>query len=107
MTAGVAYDSEIPRDVRRKYERKMSRINVYDLGWRANLADIFGGWEHKWTWFVPVGYPPYGDGRSFPVDRKKMRALQQLRDDLARYRHRPHDEHHDHESEEADVDSST
>ncbi|ORY76253.1 DHHC palmitoyltransferase-domain-containing protein [Leucosporidium creatinivorum] len=67
----------LSRRERWKLEKANSNFNIYDHGVKANLAQIFGGWESRWIWLLPVGWPP-GDGTSFPVDREKLTKLRQI-----------------------------
>lgn len=50
-------EDALTRAERRKLQRAADEHNVYDMGARANLAQIFGGWESKWLWATPFGYP--------------------------------------------------
>ncbi|KAL8291974.1 hypothetical protein RQP46_001440 [Phenoliferia psychrophenolica] len=72
-------DDALTRTERRKLKRAADKYNVYDLGVKANLAQIFGGWERKWSWALPCwdGGPP-GNGTTFPLDREKLRKLREV-----------------------------
>lgn len=50
-------DHALSRRERWDLERVTKRLNVYDLGARHNLASVFGGWDKRWEWFVPIGWP--------------------------------------------------
>jgi len=48
---------ELNKVERRRMDKAASANHVYDLGWRRNLAEVFGGWDRRWEWLWPVGWP--------------------------------------------------
>jgi hypothetical protein len=40
---------------RKRLLRLQGSLNIYDLGWRQNLIQVFG--EKWWLWGVPIGWP--------------------------------------------------
>ncbi|GAA5875042.1 hypothetical protein JCM16303_004992 [Sporobolomyces ruberrimus] len=79
------------------------RFNVYDLGWRGNLKEVFtragdlksrmregergerdgsgyeggNGKSNWWEWIVPWGSPA-GDGHSYPINVENLRKLEEV-----------------------------
>ncbi|GAA5916714.1 DHHC family palmitoyltransferase [Sporobolomyces salmoneus] len=87
-----------------RLNRAKRRYNIYDIGWRGNLKEIFtrGGDEKArrwttergergneggiggrpttgrwWEWMVPWGEPA-GDGYSFPINLENLRKLEEV-----------------------------
>lgn len=50
--------------------------NVFDLGWKANLAQIMG--QRVWRWFIPLNFHDLGDGSSFPINEEMYDHAQNL-----------------------------
>lgn len=48
-------------------ERGERWSNPYDLGWRANLEQVFGMNRHVFAWLLPSLRLPPGDGMQFPT----------------------------------------
>lgn len=50
-----------PHDLTYKQRRRLARaartFNIYDLGARENLRQVFGGRERWWEWGCPWGWP--------------------------------------------------
>ncbi|KAM0789703.1 hypothetical protein ACM66B_006563 [Microbotryomycetes sp. NB124-2] len=74
-------DHDLTRQERWQLEKANSKLNIYDLGWKRNLSEIFGGWDERWSWLLPVGWPP-GDGTTFPINRDKLEKLRQITADI-------------------------
>ncbi|KAI5477929.1 hypothetical protein MNV49_005717 [Pseudohyphozyma bogoriensis] len=70
-------DYALTRLEARKLRKAADKFNIYDLGARRNLESIFGGWEKRWEWAMPWGWPP-GDGTSFPIDEVKLEKLRKI-----------------------------
>lgn len=94
-----AREGEVPlsRMQVKDLRRRIGRINVYDLGPKENMKQLFGGWERKWSWIFPIGVPSVpipslilneltgyrpGDGETFPVNEVKLELLQRLTREL-------------------------
>ncbi|BGP58270.1 palmitoyltransferase for Vac8p [Rhodotorula sphaerocarpa] len=67
-----------PHDLTYKQRQRLTaasrKYNVYDLGVKGNLEQVFGGRERWYEWVMPWGWPP-GDGHSFPIDQNKVESL--------------------------------
>lgn len=50
-------DHALSRRERWKLEKAQTAFNIYDHGVRANLKQVFGGWEDRWIWLLPMGWP--------------------------------------------------
>ncbi|GAA6034779.1 hypothetical protein JCM8097_001165 [Rhodosporidiobolus ruineniae] len=83
-----------PPDLTYKQRHRLSavsrRFNVYDLGWRENLRQVFGparegrggGREGRLRWYewvecvMPWGWPP-SDGQTFPINAANLARLRE------------------------------
>lgn len=50
-------DWQLSRAERKRLESASHQLHVYDLGVRENLRQVFGGWEDRWLWILPLGWP--------------------------------------------------
>lgn len=51
-------DHALSRRERWDLERATKKLSIYDRGSAGrNLATVFGGWDKRWQWAVPVGWP--------------------------------------------------
>ncbi|BGP11567.1 palmitoyltransferase for Vac8p [Rhodotorula toruloides] len=66
---------------RRRLARAARTYNIYDLGWRENLRQVFGGRERWWEWGCPWGWPP-GDGQSFPINEEHLAQLRRITEEV-------------------------
>ncbi|GAA5916495.1 hypothetical protein JCM6882_001739 [Rhodosporidiobolus microsporus] len=83
---------------RHRLARAAREYNIYDLGWRENLRQVFangereeagtgkkGGGLRKWVrrveWVMPWGWPP-GDGQSFPINTHHLASLRRVTDEI-------------------------
>ncbi|KAK4056450.1 palmitoyltransferase for Vac8p [Microbotryomycetes sp. JL221] len=74
-------DFDLTRNERYQLDKASLKYHIYDLGWKQNLISIFGHYENKWIWLIPIGWPP-GDGTEFPIDRDKLAKLQKITADI-------------------------
>ncbi|GAA5989046.1 hypothetical protein JCM11641_002307 [Rhodosporidiobolus odoratus] len=65
---------ELDYKQRRRLASAARQFNIYDLGVKENLRQVFGGKERAWEWVMPWGWPP-GDGQTFPIDEEKLHKL--------------------------------
>ncbi|GAA5863523.1 hypothetical protein JCM8547_007274 [Rhodosporidiobolus lusitaniae] len=75
---------ELTYKQRRRLSAAARQLNVYDLGWKGNLRQVFGSdrerdgkGERWWEWVMPWGWPP-GDGQTFPINEKNLRELRRV-----------------------------
>lgn len=80
-------EHDLTHDQRRCIRYHHARIRMYDLGWRRNCGEVFGGGKARprWRWWVRLlmfGGWPRGDGWIFEktkgVDKKLERVAKEL-----------------------------
>jgi len=81
-SSSAAVASLISYAEQRRLEREASAINIFDLGWRANMAQVFGPVRLRrglglLAWILPFG-PVRGDGRSWPVNDANVARLERI-----------------------------
>ncbi|KAF8585082.1 zf-DHHC-domain-containing protein [Ramaria rubella] len=78
-------DHELSSAQRRLVKHMHGRLRLYDLGFRRNLQQIFGGgrrgWK-RWVWIFLCGGAPKGDGRTFEKRRDVDAGLERLAREL-------------------------
>ncbi|BGP27810.1 palmitoyltransferase PFA3 [Rhodotorula toruloides] len=62
---------------RRRLAGAARTYNIYDLGTRENLRQVFGGRERWCEWGCPWGWPP-GDGQTFPINEDHLDQLRRI-----------------------------
>jgi len=61
-------------------------LRIYDIGWRRNVAQVFGlgGGRYEWIWRLWCGGSSPGDGRHFPRNARAEEQLARLATELAK-----------------------
>jgi hypothetical protein len=81
-------EHELSYAQRRVIRRAHCRIRLYDVGWKRNLAQVFGH-SPSVTAFLAVllyGGKPKGDGKSFEFNYRARPMLEKLADELLKVR---------------------
>ncbi|ORX34461.1 DHHC palmitoyltransferase-domain-containing protein [Kockovaella imperatae] len=78
-------DHLLTREERVRLRREARHINVYDLGWKKNLAQIFGKGtllSSLWPLSRPAANYETDAGHFYPVDEEKLEGLKRLTREL-------------------------
>lgn len=85
-------EHELSYAQRRAVRRAHGHIRVYDVGWKKNLAQVFGR-SPSVTEFLAIflyGGKPRGDGKRFEFNLRARSMLEELADELVKLREQGH-----------------
>jgi len=86
-------EHELSYAQRRAIRRAHGRIRLYDIGWKRNLAQVFGRGPSV-TAFLAIllyGGNPKGDGKRFEFNYRARPMLEKLADELMKIREQSND----------------
>jgi hypothetical protein len=79
-------EHELSYAQRQAIRRAHGRIRLYDVGWKANLAQVFGGSPSVTACLAVLLYggKPKGDGKRFEFNHRAHPMLEELADKLVK-----------------------
>lgn len=48
-------DQDLTRAERKRLSKAYSNLHIFDSGILSNLSQVFGGWDDRWIWILPLG----------------------------------------------------